>query len=239
MQRKFAPLLLALLAPLSAEAYRPFDNTDADTAHAGEVELEVGPAGITRTSGQTTYSPVFVGNYGFEPGYELVFEIQDQLVLGPRDGAPRHSIGALELSVKHVLREGELQEQEGPSVAIELGVYFPGVHREPGYGGIASLIVSKRFGLATVHFNGNIALERDGHFLLSPAIVAEGPDSWPVRPVTELIYSHEFAGPNEASVLAGLIWKVSESLSIDLGARAGRAAQAPLYEARGGFSIGF
>ena len=239
MRLRIVPLLLALLTPFSAQAYRPFDNTDADTAHAGEVELEVGVAGITRANGQTTYSPVFVGNYGFEPGYEVVFEIQDQLVLGPRDGAPRNSIGSLELSVKHVLREGELQDHEGPSVAIEIGVYFPGVHREPGYGGIASLIVSQRFGLATVPLNGNIALERDGHFLLYPAIVAEGPESWPVRPVTELLYSHEFAGPNEASVLAGLIWKVSESLSIDLGVRAGRSAQAPLYEGRAGFSLGF
>ena len=239
--RRTALSLAAILlcAASAARAYRPFDNTDADTAKTGEIELEVGPAGFTHQSGQTTYSPLFIFNYGFLPGYEVVLEYQNQLVLGTLTGGPRESVGSGELTVKHVLREGVLQGGEGPSVALEMGAFLPGIKTQSGFGAIATGIISQRFGLATLHLNVNLGLQRDGNFWTEPALVAEGPESWTVRPVAEVLYGHEFGGPNEASTLLGGIWKIDDDLALDLGLRAGREAGAPVEEIRCGFTISF
>ena len=45
-------IMVALLAQRDALAYRPFDSTDADVAHAGEVEIELGPVQWLRQGGK-------------------------------------------------------------------------------------------------------------------------------------------------------------------------------------------
>src|SRR5262249_48859495 len=93
--------LLALLVAPAAMAYRPFDNTDADTARQGQVELEVGPIGYTRVEGRGEYTPIVIANYGFAPDTEVVLEAIDHVLLGAQPpGATRFSISDVQLSVK-------------------------------------------------------------------------------------------------------------------------------------------
>src|SRR6476661_2628758 len=68
-------VLLALTWTRLAEAYRPFDGTDADVAEPHEIELEIGPVGYHRHGDdQFLVAPAIVLNYGFAPRFEAVLE---------------------------------------------------------------------------------------------------------------------------------------------------------------------
>src|SRR5436190_12783207 len=59
----------------AAEAYRPFDGTDAAVAEAGEMEIELGPVEYLREgSERALFAPDVRFNYGFAPGWEAVLE---------------------------------------------------------------------------------------------------------------------------------------------------------------------
>src|SRR2546429_3872977 len=70
------PLTLLLACWCSAaQAYRPFDGTDAAVAETGEVEIELGPVGYLRDGAdRTLFAPNARINYGFTPGWEAVLE---------------------------------------------------------------------------------------------------------------------------------------------------------------------
>lgn len=230
--------LLALAVAPAALAYRPFDNTDAAVAGPGSLELELGPVGFVDSGGRVDYAPRFVANYGFAPAMELVLEGVHHLAVG-RVAGPRFSLSGLQLSLKRVLRAGVLQEGPGPSVAGECGVLLPGIHDEERFGAACSAIVSAAAGPLLLHLNGNLALERTGNLAVEPALIAEGPQEWRVRPVAEALWSHEWGGGNAATLLAGAIWRIRDQLSVDAALRAGRSEGASLLEARGGFTWAF
>ncbi len=230
--------LLALAVAPAASAYRPFDNTDADVANPHEVELELGPIGFVDAGGITQYAPRFVANYGIAARTEIVFEGVHHLAVG-RAAGPRFSVSGLQLSLKHVLRAGVLQEAFGPSVAAECGLLLPGFRDEEGFGGVCTGIVSIAAGAVLVHLNASASRERTGNFAVEPAVIAEGPRKWLVRPVAEALWSHEFGGANAATVLGGFIWQLREELSVDAALRAGRSEGTALLEGRGGFTWTF
>src|SRR4029077_3277072 len=59
----------------AADAYRPFDGTDAAVAETGEVEIELGPVEYLREgAGRTLLAPDVRINYGFIPGWEAALE---------------------------------------------------------------------------------------------------------------------------------------------------------------------
>src|SRR5262245_50996720 len=117
-------LLLCVLALSSgpALAYRPFDQTDADVAEPGELELELGPLAFLRQGGGSALLPGFVLNLGLAGRFEVVAEGRAGITLGTM--APGEERWTLEpaLLLKWVAREGSLQEGAGPSVALEAGV---------------------------------------------------------------------------------------------------------------------
>ena len=119
-----AGLLFALSWGAPAEAYRPFDGTDADVAAPHEVELEVGPLGYQfEASEHWLVAPALVLNYGLAPGFEAVLEGRQQWALaGPHHGEFEDAA----LSLKSLLREGSLQDARGVSVALETGLLLPG-----------------------------------------------------------------------------------------------------------------
>jgi hypothetical protein len=193
----------------SALAYRPFDGTDADVAEHGDLELEVGPVQGERLGGATSYTPGSVINFGFAEGFEVVMDLDG--VVGAGD-----SLLASDLLVKHVLREGCLQDRSGPSLALETGLLFPDLPvRGSGAGWIATLIASQRIEAVTVHINATGFYQREHQLGGFASIIGEGPADWPVRPVTELLVAHEGAGDNDASALAGVIWQQRKNLSFD------------------------
>src|SRR6476661_5221118 len=95
-------------------AYRPFNGTDAAVADPGEMEVELQPAGGKSSGGQKTLiAPATVLNYGFAKGWEAVLEGRLETPL-PASGPTTFTDGGAFL--KHILRPGVLQDQEGPSI---------------------------------------------------------------------------------------------------------------------------
>ena len=108
-----------------AEAYRPFDGTDAAVAETGEMEIELGPVEYLRAGAERALlAPDLRINYGFIPRWEAALE--GKLTHGLTAGIPGTSLVESQALLKGVLREGSLQEKPGPSIATEFGVLLPG-----------------------------------------------------------------------------------------------------------------
>jgi hypothetical protein len=221
----------------SARAYRPFDGTDAAVAAPGELEIELQPAGRLRESGSTTLiAPATVVNYGLSEGWEAVFEGQGQTPLSPSGPTSLTAAGAF---LKHVLQPGSLQDKTGPSIATEFGVLLPDSTGSSGVGASVAGIVSQRWDWGTLHLNAQTALTRDHHADLFLGGIIEGPSQWSVRPVAEFFYEKEFGQSETVSALVGLIWRVRDNLSFDVGLRHALTNGHPVNEVRAGMTFGF
>ncbi len=226
-------IAFAAATPGEAFAYRPFDQTDADTAEEHTIELELGPFRLDRGHGRTEYEPGFVFNYGFAAGWELVVDVDDFSPLVRR----ADSYVQTDVLAKHVLRAGSLQEKSGPSVAIELGPLLPTVPQlsdEAGWS--TAVIVSQRWEPLTVHVNAQLELTRDRDVELVGGAIVEGPDRWRVRPVAEGYIERE-NGVNLESGLVGAIWRDRKTLSFDAAVRVFRESGATTGEVRVGLTL--
>jgi len=231
--------VFALAASQEALAYRPFDSTDAEVADVNEREIELGPVQFRRSQDEhTLIAPAYVFNYGFVKNWELVFEGRGEHPLPPSEDTRSRFVGDA-LSLKGVLREGVLQSKSGPSVATEFGVLLPGINDERGFGASWLGIVSQRWSWATVHFNLGAELTRDHNADLSVGAIVEGPINWTIRPVAEVRYDHEFGGAETKSALIGAIWKVTDKLSFDAGAREAWVNDRSQTELRAGLTFAF
>jgi hypothetical protein len=230
------PLGLAVWSA-PALAYRPFDGTDAAVAAPGEVEIELQPAGRIRENGSTTLiAPATVFNFGLSEGWEAVFEGQGQTPLTPSGPTSLTSAGAF---LKHVLQPGSLQDKTGPSVATEFGVLLPDSTGNSGVGASLAGIVSQRWDWGTIHLNAETALTRDHHADVFFGGIIEGPSKWEIRPVAEFFYENEFGRAETISGLIGLIWRVRDNLSFDVGLRHALTNGHPVNEIRAGLTLGF
>jgi hypothetical protein len=233
-------ILLSLVATTwsaTALAYRPFDGTDAAVADPGEIEIELAPAGYLRQGPERTLiAPAARLNYGIAPGWEAVLEGQAAHGLS---AAGRSSLIDNAASLKHVLREGSLQDGTGPSVATEFGLLLPGINDEPGLGGSLAGIVSQRWAWLTVHVNLAGAVTRQQHGEVFIGTIVEGPQAWPVRPVAEFFHQREFGQQRVSSALVGAIWQIRDTLSIDAAVRGARINARSLGEIRLGLTFGF
>ena len=229
---------LSLIAwPDPASAYRPFDSTDAAVAAPGEVEIEFQPAGrLHDESGTSLIAPATVFNYGLSEGWEAVVESRGQTPLSPSGPTSLTAAGAF---LKHVVVPGSLQDKTGPSVATEFGVLLPDSTGDSGVGASVAGIVSQRWDWGTIHFNAQTALTRDHHGDVFFSTIVEGPSKWTVRPVSEIFYENEFGKEETISGLIGLIWRVSDNLSFDVGLRHALTNAHPVNEVRAGLTVGF
>ena len=223
--------------PGAALAYRPFDGTDAAVADKGELEIEFQPAGVRRDNGQKTLvAPATVLNFGFYQAWELVLEGQLETPFSPSGPSVLAANAAF---LKHVLREGVLQDKAGPSIATELGFLLPDSDGSNRLGASLAGIVSQRFDWGTVHFNGELALTRDHNADVFVGAIVEGPIAWKVRPVAEVFYEDEINAARTVSGLIGAIWQVNDKLSFDVGLREALTNGHPVSEIRAGFTVGF
>jgi hypothetical protein len=128
----------------NAQAYRPFDGTDAAVADRDQLEIELGPAEYRRQGAERTlFAPNTRFNYGFAPGWEAV--VEGQVVHSLNAGVGGTSLVGNGAFLKGVLREGVLQEKTGPSVATEFGLLLPGIRDERGTGAsVAGIVWSDR-----------------------------------------------------------------------------------------------
>ena len=220
-----------------AWAFRPFDGTDAAVADLGELEVELQPAGVRRQgAAKTLVAPDWVINLGFAEGWEAVAQGQGRFPLGQSDD--RASFSGTGFFLKHVLREGSLQDKSGPSVATEFGALLPGINADEGFGASVAGIVSQRFQWTTIHLNAQAELTRDQHADAFLGAIIEGPSTWKVRPVAEFFYENEFGTAQTFSALLGAIWQVNDKLSVDVGVRHALVGGQPVDEIRAGLTFG-
>ena len=237
--RVSGPVLALCLATTSgpAWAYRPFDGTDAAVAAPGEMEIELQPAGRLHEGGNTSLvAPATVINYGLSEGWEAVLQGQGETALSPSGPTSLTSAGAF---LKHVLQPGSLQDKPGPSIATEFGMLLPDSTGSSGVGASLVGIVSQRWDWGTIHLNAASALTRDHHADVFLGGIIEGPSKWSIRPVAEFFYEREFGQSETISGLVGLIWRVRDNLSFDVGLRHALTNGHPVNEVRAGLTFGF
>ena len=87
-------------------------------AHAGEVEIEFQPLGALR-AGTTKALTDAIFNYGFAERWEVVLQTE---MLTPISPSGITSLAAQGAFLKWVVRPGVLQDQPGPSIAMEFMV---------------------------------------------------------------------------------------------------------------------
>jgi hypothetical protein len=229
-------LVASLLAAAPAQAYRPFDETDAEVAETREFELELGPIGYTHDASGGSYTPGFILNYGIVPRVELVFDSHNALLWGGADAGARRRALTTAMLAKGVAREGCLQGQTGPSVAVEAGALLPTIPAEGGVGAALTTIVSQRWSAASLHVNVEGDFTRQHTFAFVGGIIGEGPITWTVRPVAEAYVARDANTPAVVSGLGGAIWRAGEHLDLDAAFRVARQGPATIYEARAGLT---
>jgi len=222
----------------TAQAYRPFDGTDAAVAAPGEMEIELGAVEYLREgSERTLFAPNVRLNYGFAPGWEAVLE--GELAHGLTAGISGTRLVGNGAFLKGMLREGSLQQKPGPSIATEFGILLPGIHDERGTGASVAGIVSQQWSWVTVHFNGAAALTREQHADIFLDVIVEGPHEWAVRPVAEFFHERDFGQFQTRSALVGAIWQAKDNLAIDFGLRGARLNDHTAGEIRAGVTFAF
>ncbi len=227
-------LALALLGPRTAQAYRPFDGTDADVAKPGEFELELGPAHFYREgSANFLIAPAAVLNLGLPDGVELVSDFKNFLALDPpATNVRRLRLRDTDLLAKIMLRQGNLQEASGPSIALETGVLLPEPGASSGFGTQVAFIVSVATPRIAVHVNESLAINRDHRFEEFASAIVEIGRALPVHPVAEAFVDRAVGGGREYSLLAGTQWAASETLTVDAALRGARADGEKVLELR-------
>jgi len=227
-------LSLGMLEARSASAYRPFEGTDGDVADQGEFELELGPLHYAQEGKEKFFTTPTVFNLGVIPRMELVL---DFVPLYPQQGGPTQ-VTDTDVFAKYLLRSGVLQEETGPSIAVEAGPLIPEVNGEKGFGASLNLIVSERWSWLTLHLNNEAELSRkDLVFGWSTSLIGEADVGAPIRPVAELTWEAE---PNEKVnsffALAGGIWNVMEGVDVDAAGRIGSVDGERAFEVRLGLT---
>ena len=231
--------LACFFAAATAQAYRPFVSTDADVAALRTIEVEMGYFGFLHAEGRTTYvEPQLVLNYGFLRNFEAVAEYQ---VNEPPNGPARVSEGSL--SVKHVWREGQLQEKAGPSFASETNVLLPGGAGvgQPRVGFLQAFMLSHRFAGMTFHWNVGAGSDQLASKPYATwGLIGELPLTKTLRAVGEINGQGERELTADNSGLLGLIWEPGwHDAAFDVGVRRGVAAVDPDYTMTAGISIPF
>jgi hypothetical protein len=219
-----------------AYAYRPFDSTDAAVADAAKCEVELGPAGyLTESDGRFLVAPTLILNFGLTDRIELVVEGKNAWLLAHDGSSPELRDNAV--SIKAVLRDGSLQQKAGASLAIEVSTLLPSSPDEHGVGEVITGIASKQWRHATVHVNVTVGVTRAHDFARAVGLIAEGPSSWRVRPVLEVVAEQEDS--RTSSGLVGAIWQPREHLSVDAGWRRARVDGFSGNEFRAGLTFSF
>ncbi len=224
----------------SAQAYRPFDSTDADVVDPGEIEVELEPVGYLNEDGsEWLVTPDLVLNVGIHPRIELVLEGRGLVALDPGADDRRYRLVDTGLLAKALLRRGSLQEERGLSVALEAGMLLPTLNDESGIGAEGIGIISQRWSHLTAHLNGTAGRTRAETWVLGVGLILEGPERWVVRPVAETTFFRELDEKSEASGLVGLIFEPSHDLAFDVAFRYGRVGGNDVRELRAGISWSF
>ena len=240
-------LIILVLAPRSAHAYRPFVSTDASVADAGDIEVEFGYIGFRRDGSRTAIiAPTVIGNLGLGHDLEAVaeFKLVSDVSDGGTDDGTRFEDTAV--SLKWVAHEGSLHDRGVvPSLAAELSLLVPTL---PGEHSPGTELVAIASGTAvgwTYHANAGV-LVTPGADRTSPVwgLIVEHPVFGGLRAVAEVNGETATGTGADNSALVGAIWKLAapapiHELSLDVGLRHGISAAADEWGGTAGFTIAF
>ena len=225
---RFGWLLVCVVSPFAALAFRPFVSTDAAVVEKGSSEVEFGLVDFMNHRGQNTVaSPAVRYNFGFATNWEFVMEGALQVY----DSASSRHLELLDpqFNLKGVLIEGPLQEGHSPiSLALEAGTLLPETVPDSGVGFQAVLIGSFRTGKLTWHVNGGGGLERES---LEPVAL------WGLI-VAEINGDYTRGSRADHSALIGLLWD-HRKITYDAGVRFGLSKAAPDLAVSAGLTFRF
>ncbi|PQA85862.1 hypothetical protein [Hyphococcus luteus] len=241
-----AAFIAVLLAPKEADAYRPFESTDADVVKRGELEIELGPLTVERDDGRTAYiAPSLVANYGLTDTLELVGEFELER---PPDESWR--VADPGVFLKALLKEGALQNRSGLSIAAEVGALLPesGASDPPDQiggggndlGGEAVLIASGALASFTYHINVGGGVDRAGNAFWTWGVIGELSVSDKLTLAGEVAAEDAAGAAPDRSVLFGARFQPKQSsIVFDLGVRRGLSSASPEWAATAGLTFGF
>ena len=122
----------------SAQAYRPFDGTDAAVADTGEVEIEFGPVEYQREGAESALlAPDLRVNYGFTPDWEATIEGDLTHALSP-DIPATTLIGNI-ASLKRSCVKAACRRSRGPASQPNSTCCCPGFVTSPAPGSVLSV----------------------------------------------------------------------------------------------------
>lgn len=232
-------IISLMLGVSDAFAYRPFVSTDAAVADKNEWEIELGLFSMSHDKGQNEiFIPSFRINYGISKNWEIVGEFDLQVY---KEGKDRNSeLTEPALFLKGVLHEGLLQNKEGLSFVVELGVLLPSTVEGKRKAGIEGIVVfSGKTSDLVYHFNLGGELDREEfapHAIWG--IILEYPFEGRFRLVAEANGSFKRDGHPENSGLIGFIWE-SGGFDLDFGIRKGFSTEASDWALTTGIAISF
>ena len=220
-----------------AQAYRPFDLTDAEVAKRHNFEFELGPAELMGVDAEhSVRAPALTINYGLATGRELTLEGANRMALKSTPGEPRAHLEGVAFALKQVLRRGSLQDKSGPSVAMEDAILFP-ERGEKHVGGAAGLILSSASKSGTTHFNVEAERLPEGVNAGSAGLIFEASDHFGVAPAIELKVEAVNGGLPEHSIILGLIHVPGERAEYDIALRFARSGDTKIFEVRAGMTF--
>jgi hypothetical protein len=233
-----AVVFTAFLAP-AAQAYRPFDLTDADVAKRHIFEIEMGPAELIGAGSEHSLrAPNLSINYGLARGRELSLAGANIVTLNPVPGSSHTQLEDVAIEMKQVVRRGDLQDEPGPSVAMEGALEFPG-SGEQHLGASAGLIVSSASKRRTTHLNVEGERQPDGHDAGSAGVIIEASDHFGIAPAIEVRAEVVDGGLPEQSVILGLIYVPGVQTEYDVALRLARRGDEGTFEIRAGLTWQF
>ncbi len=222
-----------------AFAYRPFISTDASVADKNVREIELGFFNISHDEDKDEFVvPSLRFNYGVFKNWEFVSEFDVQLY---KEGEERDfELKKPAVFLKGVLHEGILQNQQGASFAVELGVLLPStVKRERHVGAEGIVVFSSKISNLVYHLNLGGELDRED---FAPngiwGVILEYPFGCRFRTVGEITGVVKSRGSSDDSGLIGFIWEIGRT-DLDFGVRKGFLNTAPDWELTTGIDFTF
>ncbi|MBI4348135.1 MAG: transporter [Elusimicrobia bacterium] len=232
-------LLVLLLAPPQALAYRPLQTEDAYVAEHRRFELETSWEHFRGPDGARDHALVFVTNYGVLRRLELSLETP-VVFRRPAAGPTGSGFGDVTAAVKALALE---ERDARPSVLFRGFAKLSNGDAPSGLGagytgyGLAA-VASKKLGSRALHAAAGYGLFRPtaddrvagGHFwglAFEQELVRRW---WAVTEITGARNVAQDGHPDPVSGFLGLIWGLSEKVHLDTGLRRGVSRSAPDWQ---------
>lgn len=203
------------------------DANDARVVAPGTLELELQPAGYFQILvGDEEYyllAPSAQIYAGLAERWDMLLLTRGYVGLGPTTRQSPYALAEQFLAFRALLVDGSYSsegERDGPSLALQMGVFLPGVEAETGFGSSLALLFAWQADVGTFHANAWTNFTQDGTFNFFASVVLEGPPAWSVRPVVE-IWADVDDGETTLSGLLGVIGDVSDEFALQAGVRVG------------------